>query len=917
MRHLVAVLRLIISRSVAAPGLLAVRLIGVLVAVTLVAGVSLYSTAMGDAMLQASLGRDQGSPYLAVSDTGRSLGSSEYDRLDHYVRYQESQDLGLPLAQLHVHHNTSTVPVYRFSDLSRVGKKTALAELALDYYEGFKDQVTMVAGTFDVPPPTRQGASVLISRYAATSLNLKVGDHLAYSAEGRTALAPPLTVAGIFVPKDIKSDFWDINAGVTTYRSLVMPRLDGFLGYAASANIFNPEYFWRYKTDLKAVHLADADGVLNRIQRVGSKISTVSPGTTLITSLDLDVNGFLYQYNLLPWILLILVIPIVALVLYAVSVTTSLVLDRQAGEIVLMRSRGAAKRQVFQIYVLEGLLLGVIAIVVGPLLGLPLARLIGNASGFLKFTGGLPFDLRLTQQVYLLSAATALVSLLVGLIPAIALSRRSMMSFKQEQARAGGRSQVVRLAGGLIVMVAALYGLFVLVRDGPVTSGTGTSAIAKDPVIGAAPLLFAIALTFLISSILPWLAQLGTYFLGRSSSPPAHVALRSVARAPSQPMRLVQLCTLTLTLGVFAATVAGVEGTNLADQQIYEAGSQVRLLEYDDLLKKWHTMPLADHLKLPGVHAATPALRFESIGNVTNTASDGTNVNVLGVDPTTAKSVMWFRPDFADQSFDALLRVVAQPTPNAIVSDSFLAATGLHRGDSFDVTLSTNKTVHLRVAASAHYFPTLDPKEIPFVVTNIEYLQTASKNPFPSEVWMTTDHNQGVVDRLVDAARGSFPRRIIDYQGITPVFSAQDQPLTAGIYGVVSVGFLIAIGLALLGFFAYAYLSLQRRLSEFAIVRALGLSSGQLRWLLLFEQFFLLGAGILGGIVAGVLTTRLFLPYLPIASNTMPPFLIVMPWLAVGEFILATLIVFSLVLSVHVYMLLRLQLGRVLRLGEG
>src|SRR5439155_7234219 len=108
-----------------------------------------------------------------------------------------------------------------------------------------------------------------------------------------------------------------------------------------------------------------------------------------------------------------------------------------------------------------------------------------------------------------------------------------------------------------------------------------------------------------------------------------------------------QLCTLTLTLGVFAATVAGVEATNLSDQQIYDAGSQVRLLEYNDLIKKWDTMPLADHLKLPGVHAATPALRFDTIGNVTNTTSDGTNVNVLGIDSSTAQGVMWFRPDFA------------------------------------------------------------------------------------------------------------------------------------------------------------------------------------------------------------------------------------------------------------------------------
>jgi hypothetical protein len=42
----------------------------------------------------------------------------------------------------------------------------------------------------------------------------------------------------------------------------------------------------------------------------------------------------------------------------------------------------------------------------------------------------------------------------------------------------------------------------------------------------------------------------------------------------------------------------------------------------------------------------------------------------------------------------------------------------------------------------------------------------------------------------------------------------------------------------------------------------------------------------------------------------------VMPWVAVAEFIAAVLVVFLVVLSGHVYMLLRLQLGRVLRLGE-
>jgi putative ABC transport system permease protein len=260
-------------------------------------------------------------------------------------------------------------------------------------------------------------------------------------------------------------------------------------------------------------------------------------------------------------------------------------------------------------------------------------------------------------------------------------------------------------------------------------------------------------------------------------------------------------------------------------------------------------------------------------------------------------------------------RIGRQADLNAIVSNTFLAATGLHQGDSFGVTLTSGAHVSLRVAVVARYFPSLDPSEYSFVVANLAYLERAAASHGPNEVWLGLDRSQPAIDRVLAAVQ-QWPRSIVSYSAIPPADAGQVDPLTAGIYGVVSVGFLVAVGLVLLGFLAYTYLTLQRRIAEVAVLRALGLSLGQVRSLLLFEEAFLLGAAILGGIVAGVLTTRLFLPYLPLAANVVPPFVIVMPWLAVAEFVLAVLIVFVLVLSVHTSLLLRVQLGRVLRLGE-
>lgn len=915
---------LVARRAAAAPQLLAIRFAGVLVAVTLVAGVALYSGAMGDAMLRQRLGADPSDVNLSISATAQPLSNAGYAALDSYIRHGEAADLGLPLTGLHIHHNTSALPVYRAASSGTRPHGVRLASLSLDYYEGLREQIVLLAGTAAVPARMPGGdAPVVVSIYTARSLNLRVGDRLAYSQDGSTAVGPALRIVGIFAPINPTSAFWDVHAGDASYRSFVVPRLDTFQRFAAQGAVTGPAYFWLQRTDLTAVHLDGIDTTLNGLDRARSRVATLAHGAVLITSLDTVVNGFLGQYALLPSILLILVAPIVALILYAVTVTTTLALDRQAGEVVLMRSRGATSAQVFALFVAEGLLFGLIALIVGPLVGLPLAGLIGHASGFLSFGGGLTFALRLLPETYLYGAITALLCVLSGLLPAMAVARRSMMSFKAEQARPRGRPLWQRLYLDVVTLAVALYGLTLLVRQGVVSSGDATAAVAHDPLVAITPLLFAVAMTLLLSRILPRLASLALHLLSPLLSPAALVALQSVARAPRQPMRLVQLSTLTLTLGIFAATVAGVEARNLSDQYLYQAGAPLRLHETFDrqnapraMRSEPDIMSLAAHRALPGVRAVTPALRYDSFGNVTNTTDNGTIVNVLGVDAGTAARVMWYRQDFGDQPFGQLLRAVATTGRNAVVSDGFLRATGLHRGDTFGVTLNNNSHVQFRVAAVTRYFPSLDPGDAPFVVANLQYLARAGRAHGPNEVWLQAPQNQASLDRIVYLAH-QWPRQVQAVQGLAPAGAGQNDPLSTGIYGVVSVGFLVASALALLGFVTYAYLTLQQRLSEVAILRALGLSRGQVRTLLLCEQMFLLATAILGGIVAGLLTTRLFLPYMPIAANMVPPFIVVMPWSAVVAFVLAMLVAFVLVLSAHVTLLLRAQLGRVLRLGEG
>jgi len=916
MKRLSALISLTVGRAWAMPGLMMIRLIGTVLAVTLTCGVSLYSSAMGDAMLRSNLGRDMQSQSVAVSVTSQSLRPATYSSLDGYFRGKLSGDLGLPVTALHVHHNTATMPFYR-ADRSLQAQQRALATMSADYYEGLAGQVIVIEGSLTAGRAPG-GVPVALSLFTARSLRVGVGSRLDVSVDGKTSAGPALVVTAVFAPKESRGEFWDVTAGMDSYRSVVVPRLKDFLRLQSLDPSLMPSFLWRYAINTHAVTLANAPPLIDALARIGSKVAAISDGATLIQSLSLDLSGFLNSYALLPFVLYILVAPIAAVVLYAVAVTTGLVVERQANEIVLMRSRGAGSAQIGLLYMLEGLGVGVAGTVIGPLLGLPLARVIGHASGFLSFSGGLPFAVTLEPQTYLIAAVTAVTAFIIAILPALAAARRQMTAFRQEQARVTKRPLWQRLFLDVIVLALALYGYWILRHQGSITADSSGSALADDPLIGLAPLAFAVAIALLLTRLLPWLAAFALVF-GSRSSVSLSVALRSVARSPRQSMGLVQLLVLTLTLGVFAATIGGVVGANASDQVMYGAGSTLRLQEFNRDINAFQAYPLGWHRQQPGVQAASMALRLESTTSAANTTSDGaTTVNLLGIDPATLGAVIWFRPDFATEPLSRLLGHVANPSGrNAIVSDTFLSATGLRLGDSFAIVTSSGRTIQGRVAGHAAYFPTLDPTQTPFAIFNVTYLNAAVHGHEPGEAWIKTRSDPAYVETMLSQFRAALPREIFAFEGVSAPFNAADDPLRAGIYGVVSVGFLIALLLALLGFLTYASLSLQRRLPEFAIVRALGLSPGQLRGLLLCEHLFMLGAGMIGGLISGVLTSRLFLPYLPIASSIMPPFLIAIPWLAVEEFLAAVLIVFMLALGVYAWMLMRLQVSRALRLGEG
>lgn len=152
---------------------------------------------------------------------------------------------------------------------------------------------------------------------------------------------------------------------------------------------------------------------------------------------------------------------------------------------------------------------------------------------------------------------------------------------------------------------------------------------------------------------------------------------------------------------------------------------------------------------------------------------------------------------------------------------------------------------------------------------------------------------------------------------------AQENPITAGMRGLLVIGAITAVLLAMLGSLVQAFMAARQRTTQFAIFRTLGMAGRQLGGMLLGEQASVYFFGLLGGTLLGLLLTTATTPFLTYSDNAANPAAIGIPaymlranWSAIGVFYGALLVAFVLALAIAARYASTIGLGRALRLGR-
>ena len=936
-------------------------ILGLTVAVALVTSVPLYADAVNYQLMRKELSRSQseGRPRPPFAFMYRYVGAwhggiewENYLPADSYFAGQGPATIGLPLEQQSRHIKTDNFRLFPASEAEYADIRKPLEWVNLGFMTGLSDHIHILEGRFPQVSKTPEGATeVLISYALVDKLGLQSGeDYILFSEskedeQGRRIREQlPVRVVGVWEPIDAEEPYWFYDPGAfdkvlflseESFVQNLVPKLQGEVYLAV----------WYYVFDGDSVHTQQAPGLLGRIVTSEVQATALLPNTALDVSPKDALIKYRQQAQLLTVLLYVFSIPIVGLVLYFIALISSMVVQRQRNEIAVLKSRGTGDLQILGIYLLEGVLTGVIALAIGPFGGRLIAQIMGNIKSFLAIVQRPPLPVMISMYSLRLGGVAVAIAILTSLIPALGAARLTIVSYKQELARSLQKAFWQRYFLDFFILALPLYGYYLLRQQGTISlqgEGGTTGNPFQNPLLFLVPTLyiFAVALVFmrffpLLMRFLSWLGQ----FIGGL---PSLLALRHLARSAQYYTGPLLLLILTLSLAAFSASMAKTLDTSLYDQTYYRTGGDVLLIETgweateeggglttdaaeadtdeeEEAGPQWFFLPIADHTKVEGVEAATRVGEYTAIASLQKREQKG---QFVGIDRLDFPKVAKWRSDYAYRSLGTLMNELAADRTAILASPSFLGANGLYMDDKVHLrvgmTFGQSQDIEFTVRGTVDYFPTLYPEDGPIFVGNLDYLFEQMGGEYPYDVWIRLApwaNTEQVVDQL-----GDYQFRILDhYDARTRVAEEQAKPERRGIFGLLSVGFVAAAMLTVMGFLLYSFISFRRRFVELGVMRAIGLSVTQMGAFLAFEQFFLVAIGIVVGMALGTWASSLFIPFLQVGAgphSQTPPFVVLVAWDNVMIIVAVFAAMFIVAIMGMIWLLSRMKVFEAIKLGE-
>jgi putative ABC transport system permease protein len=853
-----------------------------------------------------------------------------------------------------------------------------------------KPHIDLIAGS--LPESNNNAVEIAITPAMAKSLDLKPGSLMAIQVPydvtaGERAVAPyiDLIVVGIFKPDN--SAFWQGQSfacslqGKVGQLCTVLVDNDGFLStiqqisFTVSQQVSpsfsflsdkNTVYLenqislnWYYALNVNRITVNNFPTLEYDLGNIGADSTSYNDGPYVMQAAVNDpISGVLDQFanrNAVVQIPIVsLSLLVVGLTLFFVITMTDIVVDRQSDAIAVLRSRGASRWQIFSALFVQSVGICLLALVAGPLVAIVVVPLFSLAtlphadiSAVTVIAGNLPGAIQAIIIPTLVTVGVALLAMALAVGGAV---QRGILALRREAARSMHRPLWQRVNADVVAAIIALAGFaFSVYEASPGVLDERVRVLVLPPLTLAGVVFLLLGLSLLLLRAFPLILRGGSRLTQRNRGATPMLAVAQMARAPRQSLRMTMLLAFSIAFAIFAIVFNASQTQRILDVANYEVGADFS----GQIASSSGPVTSATYERLPGVLSAS--IGYTSFPTVTQGSNPSVSVQLLAVDANTfANTVIWSAQDSTQPIAALMQRLVAARASAkqslvvpAIVDSAAWTSLHLTPGAIFQIS-DVNGTVNCKAIAEVQRIPTVNDSALASGTNEfsasggvlLDYQSFAAAalgangSPVsPSNVWLKTSSDPRLLAQTRAALNGG-TFALSDLNDRRAIISnLQNDPLYLDLTGLLVIGAVIAILLALVGNLIASWLSVRSRLTSFAVLRALGTTPAQLASIFTWEQGIVYATALILGVVFGILLSALALPSMVFTNiavsgfsgsidsgqyyilQTIPPIRIVIPptlWV-VGAIIVAICII-ALIMMVRV--VARPSVSQTLRLNE-
>jgi putative ABC transport system permease protein len=506
--------------------------------------------------------------------------------------------------------------------------------------------------------------------------------------------------------------------------------------------------------------------------------------------------------------------------IFVIYNTFSILVAQRTRELALLRALGAARSQVRRVVLVEALIVGTLASLIGLAFGFVLAV---GLRGLLK-----GFGIELPTSGLQVLPRTVIVALVVGilttvvasLIPAYRVSRVPPMAALRDPVPPPQRTWLRAVVGAVLLLFGVLFLLLALFGSSGGLAGVGLGVLITFIGVAVLSALFARPVAGALGALPARLSRISGK-LGREN------AMRNPRRTASTSAALMIGLALVGFVSVFAASLKASASDALSSSLRADY-----IVSSSSFSSNGFSTDVATKLQGTGVFSTVSQVRQGFAGSGTGTAQ------LQAVDPATIEQA--FNIDMTQGSVGALgddgiilYTKTAQDNNWKVGSTVPLTFTKTGKQKFHVVGLYTNNQLLGNYVISLAAYERNFLEQLDTVV-----LATTAPGTSPAQA-----------KQAIDSVTRAYPNVQIQDQA---QFRASNAKQVNSLLGLITALLLLAIIIALFGIVNTLALSIFERTREIGLLRAIGLGRRQVRAMIRWESVIIAVFGALLGIVVGV-----------------------------------------------------------------